>query len=145
MKFLILIGLSTNVFAVELKTMSESLHSDRMAVDYKVFETGKQVLVTREIISVRGASAPEFKEHQVTDLKMKDNELMASHNGFKCSSKDKKFVYAVIDKSKVKEKGFFKPERAWTVNEKKFTLDPVAKLSSVKCEWSPEADAKYPF
>lgn len=130
--------------AEQMRAVTESLHGDKMAVEYVVLNSGQHVLLAKEIIKQTGQRS-EFKEIQKIELNVKDGELVSIAHQFKCkTSRSNDFIYAVIAKSKTKEKGHFHPERAWAVEENKMRLRSV-KPKAVHCEWSPEADAKYPF
>lgn len=120
------------------------MHGEKMAVEYSVLNTGKHILTVNELIgSVAGKG--QFKQQQVVDLAMKDGEFLAIHYSFRCVDKDEKPVYAVLSKARAKEKSSFKPERAWSVNERKFRLDLISDPKLIRCSWWPEGEGAYPF
>ena len=142
LSILFLAAITTN--AEEMKAVSEALHGKNMVVEYVVLNNGKHILMAKEIVKQKEKDA-EFKERQTVELDIKDGEIMSINHGFKCNTRrPNDFIYAVISKAKSKEKGTFRPERAWAVEEKKFKLKPV-KPKAVQCKWSPDGESKYPF
>ncbi len=135
---------TTSTQAEEMKAVSEALHGDKMAVEYIVLNTGKHILMAKEVTKATGSDA-KFKELQTIDLKIKDGEMLSIAHQFKCkTSRSNDFVYAVIAKSKINEKKAFHPERAWVVEENKMRIRTV-QPRAVTCLWSPDSDSKYPF
>lgn len=127
-----------------MKALFESMHGQKMAVEYSVLNSGKQILLVKEDTTLTPGK-PKFEQRQIVELEIKDGEGFSTNYGFRCSTKDNEFVYAVVSKKKAKQKGEFHPERSWVVDETKLRLNAVTKSESVSCIWSPEGDSRYNF
>lgn len=130
--------------SADMKTLIESMHGPKMLVKYQVLNSGRHILLVQEKASSPTDKA-NIKQRQMLDLDMKEGEVYSPYYGFQCNQKANAYVYAVISKSRAKEKGTFQPERAWRIDEKSALLRPINNVESVVCVWSPEGESSYPF
>ena len=116
-----------------------------MSVSYRTLDSGKHVLV------VLRRNAEKASEVQSIELNLKKDEFLSDFYSFRCFAVgpqypyQKNYVYAVINKSQVKEDIVVHPIRAWLVNEKEPRLDAVKDTKIIECSWYREGDGEFPF
>lgn len=129
-------GESSN--GLEAKSRGGSMHGQKMAVSYNVLKNGRHILVVKEAIGHVGKKA-QFKELATIDLDLKDGEMFAPYDGFRCSTNKGKFVYGVIPKGASHEI-MVVPRAAWLPDEEAIKLVPVEKTGTVECRYEPEGE-----
>jgi hypothetical protein len=120
------------------------MHGEKMAIEYRQLESGKQILAVVEVSSDKDKKS-QRREKQIVELNLQNGEQESLSSGFRCSGGDQKFIYAIISKVVAKKKGAFAPLRAWAVDERDVALVPVVNPKDIKCLWLPEGESKYPF
>ena len=126
--------------ATGMKAVSESKHGERMGVEYQVLNSGRHVLVVNDLSENGG------RELQVVDLAIKGKEAVSLYAGFRCVREvGKELVYAVVSPRSAKKSGTFVPERAWSIEENRLRLEPIADPRTIECVWSAEGESGYRF
>ena len=142
MKVIILLLFASWGWAESETPVSAVMHGKKTAVEYRALN-GSHSLVVKKRIEMRGNHA-EFKQEQVVDLKLNEDEFVSSRYNFYCFTKDKIRSYGVISKKSAKQRTGVMPKMAWRVDDISSKLIPVDP-KSVSCSWVRGGDEEFPF
>ena len=119
-------------------------HGD-LRVVYTIVDDYQHVLKVLKKINKKINGKDLYKQLQVVDIKLKESEYLSTDKSFECFSKNKQYVYGVINSKIAKESTPFSPLRAWVMKEKDLKLEKVVNPYAIKCTFKSGEEKDYPF